>query len=276
MKVIIKVLILLLIILVLSISIICFRNHTKENIDFTITENSKPHNSKYTAVIVEPRKHKALEYVLNNFLENLNSDWNFIIFHGTTNKEYIQNIIDTKLLKHKNRIQLINLNVDNLAYPNGYNDLFYTKEFYTYIPTEVFLVFQTDTAICSKYKDLINDFIKYDYVGAPWEHIRDRSGNYEVGNGGLSLRRKSKMLEILDRCKFDKNMNEDIVFSKVEVRNCSSLLLNKPSGEKAKEFSIEAVNNDKSFGIHKAYAMHDINTFSSWCPEVIEVQKLNS
>ena len=32
-------------------------------------------NNKYTAIIVEPRKHIALEFVLNNFLENLNNDW---------------------------------------------------------------------------------------------------------------------------------------------------------------------------------------------------------
>ena len=31
--------------------------------------------SKYTAIIVEPRKHKALELVLTNFLKNLNDYW---------------------------------------------------------------------------------------------------------------------------------------------------------------------------------------------------------
>jgi hypothetical protein len=208
-------------------------------------------------------------------LENLNNDWNFIIFHGKKNKDYIQNIIDTKLLKHKDRIQLINLNVDNLSYPNGYNNLFYTKEFYNYIPTEVFLVFQTDTAICSKYKDLINNFIKYDYVGAPWDHHTDKYDNYEVGNGGLSLRRKSKMLEILDKCKFDKNTYEDLVFSKIKVSDCDSLFLNKPSAKEAKEFSVESIDSDKSFGTHQGYKKF-INTLSSWCPEVIELQELNS
>jgi hypothetical protein len=31
-------------------------------------------SSKYTAVIIEPRQHKALQFVLNNFLENLNDE----------------------------------------------------------------------------------------------------------------------------------------------------------------------------------------------------------
>ena len=39
----------------------------------------------YTAIILEPREHKALEYVLNNFLDNLSDEWNFIVFHGSKN-----------------------------------------------------------------------------------------------------------------------------------------------------------------------------------------------
>jgi hypothetical protein len=276
MDTVITILIVLLILFILSICIYWFKKHIKENIDFEMTNTLKPNNSKYTAVIVEPRKHKALEYVLNNFLENLNSDWNFIIFHGTKNKEYIQNIIDTKLLKHKNRIQLINLNIDNLSSSKAYSELFYNKEFYKYIPTEVFLVFQTDTVICSKYKDLINNFIKYDYVGAPWSFIFNKEGSYEIGNGGLSLRRKSKMLEIIDKCDFNNIENEDIVFSKLGLNGCDDTIVFKPSGEEAKEFSIETIYNDKSFGIHNAYGHHSVNKFSSWCPEAIEVQKLNS
>ena len=84
----------------------------------------------YTAIIVEPRKHKALEYVLNNFLENLSNEWNIIIFHGNLNIDYINDIINHNLIKYKNRISLINLNVDNLTI-NQYNELFITNlDFY--------------------------------------------------------------------------------------------------------------------------------------------------
>lgn len=64
---------------------------------------------------------------------------------------------------------------------------------YENIPTETFLIFQTDTLINPKYKDLIYEFIDYDYVGAPW------ISNGDVGNGGLSLRKKSKMIEIIKK-----------------------------------------------------------------------------
>ena len=49
--------------------------------------------TKYTAVLIEPRKHKALPFVLNNFFENLSDEWSFVIFHGNQNYEYILDIM---------------------------------------------------------------------------------------------------------------------------------------------------------------------------------------
>ncbi len=196
---------------------------------------------KYTAIIIEPRKHEALEYVLENFLTNLDNNWNFIIFHGNKNKEYVNNIIENKLSEYKYKITLKNLNIDNLTLTE-YNNLLVSRKFYDNIPTEVFLIFQTDSIICKDYKNLINNYIKYDYVGAPW---RDRN----IGNGGLSLRRKSKMLEIIDNCKYD-NRPEDVYFS----LSCPDIKRNIPSFNKAMKFSVETVYNDKSFGVHKPWA----------------------
>ena len=73
------------------------------------------------------------------------------------------------------------MNVDNLTI-RDYNRLFTNKSFYDYIPTETFLIFQTDTMIFKEHKNLINNFLEYDYVGAPWLACK------QVGNGGLSLR----------------------------------------------------------------------------------------
>ena len=64
-------------------------------------------NNRYTAIIVEPRKHKALELVLLNVLTNLDDNWDIIIFHGNLNKEYIQNIVDKQLSRYKSRIKMI-------------------------------------------------------------------------------------------------------------------------------------------------------------------------
>jgi hypothetical protein len=232
-------------------------------------------NYKYTAVIIEPRKHKALKYVLNNFLENLNNDWYFIIMHGNLNEEYIDDIINNNLTKYKNRISKHNLKVDNLTILD-YNNLLKSIELYDLIPTEMFLIFQTDTIICSKFKDNIYKFMNYDYVGAPWSWG-------EVGNGGLSLRKKSKMIEIINKCpklREPKNINdimnnEDVVFSLA----CEGVSINKPSVEQAKLFSLEHVYSPNSFGIHKAYEYlnsTELNNLKLYCPEIKELIELNN
>jgi len=215
---------------------------------------------KYTAVIVEPREHAALEYVLNNYNEHLSDEWQFILYHGNKNKEYAEKICND--IFKPGRMTLLNLNVDNLTI-NDYNQLLYTKSFWESIPTEIILIFQTDSIICSKHKDLINSFLKYDYVGAPWV-------NRNVGNGGLSLRNKSKMIEILNQCP-NTNMNEDVYFS----NGCDEITINKPSFEEATLFSIETVISNKSFGIHKGYGYHNTADINTWCPEIDKLAELN-
>lgn len=199
----------------------------------------------YTAIIVEPRCHKALSFVLENFTSNLSDEWSFIIFHGNQNIDFVIDIVDTKLKAHKNRIQLINLKVDNLSI-DDYNRLFkYNKEFYAHIPTETFLVFQTDTIIFKKHRHLINEFLKYDYVGAPWGyHPRE---NLAVGNGGLSLRKKSKMLEIMES-EGESDAPEDVYFS--DPKHVS---IYKPSKQEAMFFSVEQIFHPVSFGCHKPW-----------------------
>ena len=237
--------------------------------------------SKYTAIIIEPRKHNALEFVLNNFLENLNDDWNIIIYHGNNNIEYLQNIINNKLTKYKNRIISKNLNVDNLSI-NDYNNIMKNREFIESIPTEMFLIFQTDTMICEEQKELIYNYMNYDYVGAPWssDYLLYTVGNdidinklslsstRFIGNGGLSLRRKSKMIEILDKCTAS-SIYEDVYFS----YGCKDVDIKKPLIEDANKFSIEQINNGKSFGVHKSWAY--VNVSENQCKNYNELVKLN-
>ena len=56
----------------------------------------------YCAIIIEPRKHKALEFVINNIYNCLPCD--IILFHGNNNIEYSHTIVD-KL--NTNRIKLV-------------------------------------------------------------------------------------------------------------------------------------------------------------------------
>lgn len=220
----------------------------------------------YTAIIVEPRKHKALQFVLQNFLENLSDEWKIIIFHGSENVDYVKDIV--REISNDRIIKLVNLNVDNLN-NQTYSQLFVSKDIiYPHIDTETFLIFQTDSMIFSKNRHFINDFLEYDYVGAPWRYL-----NNVIGNGGLSLRKKSKMLEIIDHCPYN-GENEDMYFSHQTAIN-----VKKPTFEKAKTFSVETIFNENIFGVHNCWRYLDhssLNRLKELYPEINTLIHLNS
>jgi len=197
-----------------------------------------------TAIIVEPRRHRALAFVVRNVLENLEVNWNVRIYHGTENEEFVGKLLDGELADLRERISLKNLGVADLPTARAYSEILTSREFTEGIPTETFLVFQTDSMINPRNKHLIHKFMKYDYVGAPWPWDW-----LQVGNGGFSLRKRSKMLAIINTTTHQAGQYEDHYFS------IGSSLVRpfKPSAEEAKEFSIEQIYTPKSFGIHKAW-----------------------
>jgi len=104
-------------------------------------------NYKYTALTIETRKHKALEFVLNNICDSLSHDWKILLFHGINNKEYANEIVTRLNIKFNNRICLIGLNIDTFDLTE-YSKFLATKSvIYDYIDTEIFLIFQTDSII---------------------------------------------------------------------------------------------------------------------------------
>ena len=219
---------------------------------------------KHTAIIVEPRTHPALNFVLKNVNKHLSYEWDIIVVHGNKNKEYVEKIV----ANISPRIKLHNLNIDNLTVAD-YNKLLTSRSFYDIIPTEMFLVFQTDSMICNSTDVSIDEFMEYDYVGAPFAHI-----NGEVGNGGFSLRRKSKMLEILEKCPYKDSVPEDVYFSDT-FNECKEVHVKKPSREIASRFSNESEMTEISFGIHKTWVYKGGPEKESRTPGLRELRLLN-
>ena len=205
----------------------------------------------HTAVLIEPRKsmQKALEFLTKNVLDNLSSHWNLIIFPGEENMEDVKSFVDGLSPEDRSRVKVEDLGISTMDTAK-YNELMMSRRLLDKIPTEVFLVVQTDSIICKGGKHILDKFLenKYDYVGAPWKDLND------LGNGGFSLRRKSMMLKILDNCSKKTpdgvDHNEDGFFS----GGCEGARPKKPSPEEAEEFSVETIYYGKQpFGIHKAW-----------------------
>ena len=123
--------------------------------------------------------------------------------------------------------------------------------------------------------------MKYDYVGAPWPKTMGILGKMEVGNGGLSLRKKSKMVELLQYK--DKGL-ESGIYGKYSAEdqffcgyNVPEVNVYKPTFQKAKEFSVEGVFYDAPFGIHKPWNSlnsNDLNLLYYRYPEIKKLEDL--
>lgn len=147
-------------------------------------------------IIVETRKHLAIEQVVNDFINNTQIPVQ--IFHGKNNLDFIMSTTIARLVRN-GKVHLTQLGIDELC-ANKYNALFLSKRFWkNVLGRKKILVFQTDTVSCSHSDYTINDFISYDYIGSKWPRQRPVGLIIDGGNGGLSLRDWEKTYDCLSR-----------------------------------------------------------------------------
>lgn len=154
--------------------------------DFKITYS--PTKTK-TAVIVEPRPHPMMRPVVDNIMHALGPEWNLHIFTSVHNKEWLTKIMDP----HEYMVNTFNM--ENIT-REQYSELLMTPSFWKLIHTDSILIFQTD-CIAFQYWD--SAFEYYHYVGANYYHPTHILPGIGGIQGGLSYRKKSMMLNCLER-----------------------------------------------------------------------------
>jgi hypothetical protein len=212
-------------------------------------------NNYYEAVLIEYRCLPHLEFLIRNCIYKLGSEWSQTIVCGNLNYEYIMDIVK----KIDRDIKVIKSEFDNL-FPSEYSLFLSSAKFWNLFYGEKILIYQEDTCI---FKKNIMEFIQWDYIGAPWKKEQNDTPNC-VGNGGLSLRSKSVMLDVISRIGlFETKYNssteaymknsrltippEDVYFSK----NIQDLNIGKVANwNSAYKFSCESVLHENSFGGH--------------------------
>ncbi len=190
------------------------------------------------AAIVEPRRHPALKLSLTSVRSTI--DWPIYVFHGTENIDFVH-----KAVIGLDNVHLVNLNTADLTLPQ-YNELLTSVSFYeTFAEYEFVLIFQTDAMLFPFSPYSIQDFCYWDFVGAPWGHWPE---HILAGNGGLSLRRVSKMLEVCREFPWatgDRDA-EDIYFARVPgIRYAPRYV--------SQRFSVETLLHDCPLGCHKPW-----------------------
>lgn len=196
------------------------------------------------AVLIEPREHFMIKYVVYNFMYFLiPKGWGLHVFCGTKNHAYVREVTR----------QIPNVTINVLPYDNFpeplYNQILKQPDFYGVFSPGVshILIFQTDTILL---KDNIEDFLKYDFIGAAWKFSPNKGCN-----GGLSLRNVEKMIEICRDATRMSAENEDGFFSFTNEDKLNAI----PTLQDKNSFSVETVWNDDPMGMHKPYGFQDHN-----------------
>jgi hypothetical protein len=141
-------------------------------------------------------------------------------------------------------------------------------------PAKHVLVFQADAMLCANANRTIDSFLQYDMAGA---YLNKREYN-----GGLSLRNRQKLLEILaesrwedevDHQQWDPFLGEDVWFSrKLQKLEGTKLPDEKETHAFAIEFEWQTRKEKHPFGYHKIHkAVHNqtvLDEIVEWCPEI--------
>jgi hypothetical protein len=238
------------------------------------------------AIIVETRKHKAMPFVLNNVMSILPDEWNLQIFHGSNNLDYINEVID--VTEYSDKVTLTNLNIDSISQQDTNLEIMLNENFWNQVIAETVLYFECDTMLCPNSEYKIEDFEHFDYIGGYWgNQLYDLDDKYPVVmNGGLSIRKKSFMLDIIKNelqsyLKSGGNPCEDYF-----VTECVNHF-NMPTTKEVLSFSIDngymyPLNNKAPFGVHKPWGVNPkkghgryYDEIKQVCEGVKELEKLN-
>ena len=221
------------------------------NIDLPIITKNNP----LEAVLIEYRIFPHMEFLIRNAMIKLGDKWSHTVVCGNLNYDFMVSMC----ANISPEITVIKTDYDNLNLYT-YNSLLASKSFWEMFAGEKILLYQEDSCI---FKSNIDDFLQWDYIGAPWLKTQNDTPNC-VGNGGFSLRTRQCMIDVIDRISiYDTNITsstsdymrnsgmtvcpEDVYFSK----NMQDYGIGKVADwDSAFAFSSESVYNGDSFGGH--------------------------
>ncbi|KAL8972797.1 MAG: hypothetical protein Q9183_000361 [Haloplaca sp. 2 TL-2023] len=231
------------------------------------------------AVIVEGRPTPNLVPLILHFSSVLGPEWPIKVLHTEDNRRLFSAspAFTRQLLSGHITLQLLPTNI-TLTDHEAISKFFTARWFWDQLaPYKHILTFQADSILCSNSPHTVDEFLQYDFIGAP---IRPIFGHGM--NGGLSLRNRDKMLEVLDHFNFTGGSSketrpEDRYEDQWFVRNLDRLPLgphgepgaNIPSQEVASNFSTESIWQPKPFGLHQIlkFQKNHLEELEAWCPE---------
>jgi hypothetical protein len=186
------------------------------------------------AVIVETRPDFFLPKVVRNVMYFLGTRWNLYVVCSDHSRGYVQDSLPGW------KAEFLNLFGKRIRLSTAeYSRVMMSPRFWQLFPESKLLVFQADSLLSAPN---IDEFINYDYVGAPCGRLDE----HYVACGGLSLRTRQVMLDCLARFRPDADVPEDVFFTKAVRQSGGSM----PDVYTASRFCVESVYSAHPVGVH--------------------------
>lgn len=214
--------------------------------------------NKNTILLIEPRITDDIIFILNNTYKKLGNDnWAYVFYCGKNSKSYWENRLP-------NFIELRELNVCDFKNTENYSDFCKKKDLWESLYGDFVLTIQVDTWIMNKNPFDIDFFMKLNksFIGGnmtyEWDELKRDSihPNIRNFNGGLSLRKRKDMINIINSFPPLKSNSNKICFeSDAEdvyfVCGCYKLGYAVGDDELSSHFSLHTIYKKNYFGIHQ-------------------------
>jgi hypothetical protein len=255
---------------------------TQDSVPFLQSPNTT--QPKNVAVIIEDRPLSNLAPLILYFSSILCPSWPVILFTSGGRKP------DTPAFHQA--IDDGRISVKNLPEGVHFDEQQALTEFLTLpwlweqlAPAGHVFMFQADSIICANSELRVEDFLQYDFVSAPIDVSTELSlGHGEGYIGGLSLRNRSMMLDIVNRFSWEAEKQEGIISLEgcVTERPCLKFedqwFYHKtkalpgarlPTKKLASTFAVETVWYGTPLGYHQVERWNSgkMDQVAEWCPE---------
>jgi len=250
-------------------------------------ESSSQLSNGKVAAILERRSLPNLVQLILHFSTVLGPEWPIYVF---TSPENIIAMAQSAAFNRSIRNGHFHIGVlpESDANPSEY----FTKPWFWEMlePAEHVLLFNAESMICSRSQKSVEDYLRYDFIGAPIESDPQQALGYGY-NGGLSLRNRKLMLDITTASSWEKERHEEYdpdaadrmpnvdhedqwfwkKMSELPERDDGKPGAILPSFEVARSFSVQMMWEDRPLGYDQASSWEDgrMKEILEWCPEYI-------
>ncbi|TGJ72983.1 hypothetical protein EYR41_000103 [Orbilia oligospora] len=243
-----------------------------------------PYNETKLALLIETRPMGHLAPLLLHMITIVPPDWRFLFLGTNESISHLNSSLPVQGHERNGKLDLM-LIPENISVAGAEetSQTFTNLWFYDEVlggnrGVEHLLVFQTDSILCANSELSLNDWLQYDWVGAPW-NLQDKFG----GNGGLSLRKISKIKQVLQ---FQERIPETDPEDLWLIKRIGLLPgANMATARQEAEFSVENVWHSSPMGFHLGMSGERLpggvwdrednrKRIYEYCPEIKMIMKM--